>query len=138
MAWQVKSLYMEKYMQWRQFYNDVTNAINNGYNQINVGFYQNLNGPSGAIAAFTEMPALNKNYLLQFAANAGAKVKLAVGGPTEFIELIMKYNETTDYANKACSYAKDQGYTGVDFYMNLSGHPAFQSVWANNGSYGMR
>jgi len=127
--------FMEKNFDWANFDQEVKNAVNQGYNQLYLGFYMALHGCQGACTAWRDLSPSTKQDVVNFLAQNGAQLVLSVGGPGEFIEGIIRDDKTKEFAQEAAQFAYDNGFMAIDFTTELSGSLTQPSVWATNGSY---
>jgi len=127
--------FMEKNFDWANFDQEIENAVTNGYNYLYLGFYMALHGCQGACTAWRDLQPSVKQQVQDYLAKNNAYLALSVGGPGEFIEGIIRDNQTQQFAQEAAQFAWDNNFSAIDFSTELSGSLTQPSVWALNGSY---
>merc|ERR1711879_424525 len=133
--WSQTGIFIEKNFDWTHFDQEVENAVNAGYDTIYVGFYMARYGCTAACTAWRDLQASVKQNSLDFIAQNNASLVLSVCGPGEFLEGDIRDGLIPGFASSAGQFAKDQGFTGINYSCNLSGSKTEPSVFATNGSY---
>merc|ERR1712226_229003 len=134
--WQQNAIYLESNFDWANIDLEIQNAIDAGYTHIYIGFYMSLYGCQAACTAWTQLPSSQKQNTLNYAAQNGAQILLAVGGPGESPEYVIQQGTSyiNNYATGAASYAKSNSFQRMDFCIHLAGESTVPSQWATNGS----
>lgn len=134
LSYQQTGVYLEYDFDYQNMDQEILNGITSGFNRFFIGFYFSQYGCWAACDVFVNLAS--KQQVLDDANAQGAKILLAVGGPTESPEYVIDqgWDYVTNFAANASAFAMSQGFHGIDFGVHLAGDPSIPSPYANDGS----